>query len=223
MPSDDGQCKSNAVSIGHDVESVEGVEALQDFEENILIKSIIHLLTQTYTHLPTLTLMVPTNGEGSYFTFRPNSQQLLHLHLVSKMKAVKASSAILNTLCITRIIYGFQLDSHNQRVHHLVAPKSLRGVGLTNLHAQTDPNDEEDKSNNTVDIDSLLETPIFDPDKSNSWFANLVKNDYNTAEALYGGLVIAMGVVLSQEALRFVKYGASGYVPFHGGGGGQLF
>lgn len=139
---------------------------------------------------------------------------------IDKM-VVKASSAILNALCLTRFAYGFQLDFHNQGLH--LVPKGYTGVGqLTNLHTQNDPNNEEDENGKT-DMGSLLDTPIFDPEKSNSWFADLVKNDYNTAEALYGGLIIAMGVVLSQEALRFVKYGASGYIPFHGSGGGHLF
>ena len=74
-----------------------------------------------------------------------------------------------------------------------------------------------------MDINSLLDQPFFDPDKSDNWFANLVKSDYNTAEALYAGFIIIMGVVFSQEALRLFKYGSSGYVPFHGGGGGKLF
>ncbi|KAL7507886.1 hypothetical protein ACHAXN_004971 [Cyclotella atomus] len=80
---------------------------------------------------------------------------------------------------------------------------------------------ENNNEGNELDIDSLFDTQLFDPDKSDSWFANLVKNDYTTAEGLYAGFIIAVGVILSQEALRFEKYG-SGYVPFHGSGG-RLF
>jgi hypothetical protein len=115
--------------------------------------------------------------------------------------------------------------------HHALdlASTGFRVVRSTDLHLQTDPNDDDTNSHELIDLsdqldmDSLLDTPVFDPDKSNSWFANLVRNDYDTAEALYAGFIIAIGVILSQEALRFVKYGGSGYVPFHGGGGGQLF
>lgn len=73
-------------------------------------------------------------------------------------------------------------------------------------------------------LTDLLDQTLFDPNSpsnTNNWFANIVKNDYDTAEALYAGLVITLGVIVSQEALRIVKYGDV-YVPFHGTGG-RLF
>ena len=76
----------------------------------------------------------------------------------------------------------------------------------------------------TNQLSNLLDQPLFDPNSpsnTNNWFANIVKNDYDTAEALYSGLVIILGVIVSQEALRIVKYGDA-YVPFHGTGG-RLF
>mmetsp|Transcript_15607 Transcript_15607/g.25649 ORF Transcript_15607/g.25649 Transcript_15607/m.25649 type:complete len:159 (-) Transcript_15607:144-620(-) len=74
-------------------------------------------------------------------------------------------------------------------------------------------------------INKFLDTPLFDPDSESNqenWFANLVKNDYDSAEALYVGIVGIVGVIVSQEMLRIVKYGADNYVPF-GHGGGNLF
>lgn len=74
-------------------------------------------------------------------------------------------------------------------------------------------------------INTLLDTPLFDPDSEaneDNWFANLVKNDYDAAEALYVGIIGVVGVIVSQEMLRIVKYGADNYVPF-GRGGGNLF
>mmetsp|Transcript_16329 Transcript_16329/g.24531 ORF Transcript_16329/g.24531 Transcript_16329/m.24531 type:complete len:208 (-) Transcript_16329:1691-2314(-) len=96
-------------------------------------------------------------------------------------------------------------------------------------------NDPNEKDNKTMDekIDKILDTPFFDPDKildndannggdgsssSNplTWFANLVKNDYETAEALYAGVFFSVMVVLGQELLRMYMYG-DGYIPFQGG------
>eukprot|EP00569_Conticribra_weissflogii_P005118 CAMPEP_0171344568 /NCGR_PEP_ID=MMETSP0878-20121228/19683_1 /TAXON_ID=67004 /ORGANISM="Thalassiosira weissflogii, Strain CCMP1336" /LENGTH=96 /DNA_ID=CAMNT_0011847785 /DNA_START=306 /DNA_END=596 /DNA_ORIENTATION=+ len=84
---------------------------------------------------------------------------------------------------------------------------------------QNDDPDSIDEKN-----DSFLDKPFFDPENPNNndnWFANLVKNDYDTAEALYVGAFLTIMVIVSQELLRIVKYGDM-YVPF-GGGGGKLF
>lgn len=95
-------------------------------------------------------------------------------------------------------------------------------------------NSDDDKNNqqknlneNEVEsqINTFLDTPLFDPDSEanqDNWFANLVKNDYDSAEALYVGIIGIIGVIVSQEMLRVVKYGADNYVPF-GHGGGNLF
>jgi hypothetical protein len=74
-------------------------------------------------------------------------------------------------------------------------------------------------------IDAFLDKQIFDPESESNqdnWFANLVKNDYDSAEALYVGVFVFAGVIISQELLRIVKYGES-YIPFGQGGGGNLF
>ncbi len=85
--------------------------------------------------------------------------------------------------------------------------------------------DKNEDANTIVEkMDSFLDKPFFDPENPNNdenWFANLVKNDYNTAEALYVGAFLTVMVIVSQELLRMVKYGDM-YVPF-GVGGGQLF
>ena len=109
---------------------------------------------------------------------------------------------------------------------------------------QPDNNQKNDKTNdsdkNGADIvDEFLDRQFFDPDKviednndddttSSSpafirWFANLVKNDYETAEALYAGTFFVFLVILTQEALRWQLYGDN-YVPFASGRSvGSLF
>lgn len=121
-----------------------------------------------------------------------------------------------------------------------------------------DTNNQNDKTNKKIQItrtppprprttieeklDNLLDTQFFDPDqvidnsdeentKNNPilvWFATLVKNDYQTAEAFYAAGFISVLVIFTQELLRMVKYGDA-YIPFTnigsvgGGGGGSLF
>ena len=92
----------------------------------------------------------------------------------------------------------------------------LRGVVDPNNNIDEKEDDEE--SSLEEKIDKFLDTPFFNPNESNNWFANLVKNDYDLAEALYVGIVVVGGVILSQELLRIVKYGG-----FTSGGGGNLF
>ena len=91
-------------------------------------------------------------------------------------------------------------------------------------NSQNNNIDKEDNNNNSLDekINSFLDKPFFDPDdpsNDNNWFANLVKNDYDSAEGLYVGAIVIFGVIVSQELLRIVKYGG-GYVD---SGGGKLF
>ena len=84
-------------------------------------------------------------------------------------------------------------------------------------------------------VDDFLDKPFFDPDDQvakdeeegegggvKSWFAQLVINDYATAEALYAGLFFSVLLLATQEALRYYMYGVD-YVPFTRGGGGKLF
>lgn len=100
------------------------------------------------------------------------------------------------------------------------------------LAKNSDENENDSPQNNNQNgyeienkIDAFLDKQIFDPESESNqdnWFANLVKNDYDSAEALYVGVFVFAGVVISQELLRIVKYGES-YIPFAQGGGGNLF
>lgn len=80
------------------------------------------------------------------------------------------------------------------------------------------------------EIDEFLDTPFFDPEKVlrdeesddlSKNFAQFVKDDYGSAEALLSGAFIFILVILSQETVRMTIYG-NNYVPFHQGGGGFL-
>jgi hypothetical protein len=79
-------------------------------------------------------------------------------------------------------------------------------------------------------LDAILDTQFFNPDDYNedsqgpvAWFAKLVKNDYELAEALFVGLLFVILVILSQELLRMQLFG-SNYAPFQTGAGmGRLF
>ena len=88
---------------------------------------------------------------------------------------------------------------------------------INDTNASTNEN-EDTTSSLEEKIDAFLDKPFFDPNESNNWFANLVKNDYYTAESLYVGVIVIFGVILSQEMLRIVKYGG-----FSSGSGGKLF
>lgn len=93
-------------------------------------------------------------------------------------------------------------------------------------------NDNDDNEGLQEKINSFLDTPFFDPEDESieegtngsfiGWFAGLVKNDYETAEALYAGLFFAVLLVATQELVRYYMYGVD-YVPFTRGGGGQLW
>ena len=90
----------------------------------------------------------------------------------------------------------------------------------------TEDGGKDDANDNSFDrkIDTLLDSPFFEPyapSNDDNWFANLVKNDYESAEALYAGAVVIFGVIVSQELLKIVKYGG-GYVTFNPGDG-KLF
>lgn len=120
-------------------------------------------------------------------------------------------------------------------------------ASATKLYASEKKNDADDESDQKADskslqesIDFFLDRPFFDPDKvlDNQtkeirerpersinplvWFANLVKNDYQTAEALYAAGFISIMVVFAQELLRIVKYGDA-YHPFQNVSSGSLF
>jgi len=54
------------------------------------------------------------------------------------------------------------------------------------------------------------------------WFAQLVKNDYQTAETFYAAGFISVLVIFTQELLRMVRYGDA-YIPFTKIRNGSLF
>lgn len=95
----------------------------------------------------------------------------------------------------------------------------MRIATKTTIMTTIDPNNgdedrDETDTNPIVENDStrysFLEQAIFDPEdpsNENNWFANLVKNDYYTAEALYAGVIVIIGVIVAQDMLRIVKYG----------------
>jgi hypothetical protein len=77
-------------------------------------------------------------------------------------------------------------------------------------------------SNDDDKDENILDRTFFNPSsiEENSplrWFANLVQNDYETAEGLYVGIILAVLVLFSQELLRYYINGDQ-YIPFHSGG-----
>uniref|UniRef100_A0A7S2YTQ1 Uncharacterized protein n=1 Tax=Entomoneis paludosa TaxID=265537 RepID=A0A7S2YTQ1_9STRA len=74
----------------------------------------------------------------------------------------------------------------------------------------------------------FLDRPFFVPEQIDDasplkWFANLVENDYVTAEALFASFFITVMVIGTQEVLRMQLYGHD-YIPFaKGASGGGLF
>ncbi|KAL7576751.1 hypothetical protein ACA910_005666 [Epithemia clementina (nom. ined.)] len=84
--------------------------------------------------------------------------------------------------------------------------------------------------------DDWMDRPFFRPEEHLDndqappllqWFAKLVEQDYDTAEALFASLFIAILVIVTQELLRIQMFGDH-YIPFSsrgggGGGGGNLF
>lgn len=76
-----------------------------------------------------------------------------------------------------------------------------------NTHRKRNDDHEEE-----VDDDDWLDRPFFRPEQfSNNdkapqllrWFAQLVEQDYDTAEALFASFFIALLVFLTQDILRF--------------------
>lgn len=129
-------------------------------------------------------------------------------------------------------------------------PRTALRLSKFDKDTNEDENDKDDdthqKSINDA-VNSFLDTQFFNPDdiilKSEStqngldsddevgnnnnnpvllWFAKLVKDDYQTAEAFYAAGFISILVIFTQEMLRMVKYGDA-YVPFTKIGSGSLF
>jgi hypothetical protein len=94
--------------------------------------------------------------------------------------------------------------------------KKSSGMTLRLTDEQTpEPPDDQDPDEESV---NFLDRQFFDPsqvqeDSPLKWFANLVEQDYVTAEALYASVIGFLLVVVSQELLRFQLYGDR-YVPF---------
>ena len=87
------------------------------------------------------------------------------------------------------------------------------------------PTDKKEEDDNDDDGAAFLDRLFFDPSqvKDNSpfkWFATMVEQDYETAEALYASTIIAILVLISQELIRFQVLGEH-YVPFKSGGSGM--
>lgn len=95
----------------------------------------------------------------------------------------------------------------------------------TSLNAEKNDNKDPDQDKNLADrIDEFLDRPFINLEDENdsNWFTNLIKNDYDLAEALFTSAFLTVMVILSQELLRMQMYGEN-YIPFHSGGGGKLF
>mmetsp|Transcript_27032 Transcript_27032/g.58168 ORF Transcript_27032/g.58168 Transcript_27032/m.58168 type:complete len:175 (-) Transcript_27032:379-903(-) len=119
-----------------------------------------------------------------------------------------------------------QQQQHRGRKHAGAALSPAMATDPNNNNGNETNDKDNDNNNESMDekIDSFLDTPFFDPNapsNDNNWFANLVKDDYESAEALYAGVVVIFGVIVSQDLLRIVKYG--GLSSGGGGGGGNLF
>ena len=115
------------------------------------------------------------------------------------------------------------MDLSSNHMHYWCSNLAQRQTCI--LRGSVDPrtniDDKEDDEESSLEekIDKFLDTPFFNPNESNNWFANLVKSDYDSAESLYVGIVVVGGVIVSQEMLRIVKYGGI----TSGGAGVNLF
>ena len=142
------------------------------------------------------------------------------------------SKAILSLTILSPLVHSFAPAS-SQYQRTTTKPSS----STTALHLSNDP---EQPKTFQEKLDQFLDKPLFDPDqileneneeinenpgKSKNplvWFASLVKNDYETAEALFAAGIISFMVVLAQELLRMAKYGDA-YHAFQNGSSGSLF
>jgi len=139
----------------------------------------------------------------------------------------KSALFLLLILCITPI-QGFFTHSiiANALSRIPVTSNSCRNSGV--VHTKLREKDDGNNDSFQEKLDTFLDTPFFDPEDESllqedessgrisgfrSWFASLLKNDYETAEALYVALVFSILVVFSQELLRMQMYG-NNYIPF---------
>jgi hypothetical protein len=143
-------------------------------------------------------------------------------------------SGVILLLIVPEIQAAFQSPStfNRRAIKKIRIPTEL----LDEKHTDNErPNEEIEGNKNSAEVndqsfDDMLDKPFFEPEQVTEddplpvrWFADLVKNDYNTAEALYAGVIFVIMVIISQELLRMQLYG-DGYVPFQAGvRPGQLF
>lgn len=90
-------------------------------------------------------------------------------------------------------------------------------------------NQESPTEDDESQMNKFLDTPFFDPSQVNDdsplrGFANLVENDYETAEVLFAGSFFVVLILITQELLRMQLHGDSYVSLLHGSGGkGSLF
>jgi hypothetical protein len=106
-----------------------------------------------------------------------------------------------------------KLPNCDRTTHDLTTTTRWMVMSMTN-----NSEDEDDSTN-------FLDRQFFDPTKVKDsspfkWFASMVENDYETAEALYASTIIAILVLISQELIRFQVLGEY-YIPFKAGGGSE--
>lgn len=99
----------------------------------------------------------------------------------------------------------------NNKASRTIVNKPTHSVHCTKLKEKYD--DNNDNKSFQERLDKFLDTPFFDPNDESSWFASWVKNDYETAEFLYVGIIFVLLTVFSQELLRMAVYG-NDYIPF---------
>lgn len=132
---------------------------------------------------------------------------------------------------VAKTLAAMVLVSLLQVVDAFVNPITSRYISVAHLKLLDEDSDNSSSSKKEKPLDEqwdeFLDKPFFEPERAKkgplAWFANLVEDDYEAAEALFAGLYIVVLVVLTQEVLRMQLYGDA-YVPFRAGGGaGSLF
>lgn len=109
--------------------------------------------------------------------------------------------------------YNTRHDHRQMSVVRLTTTLARMAIGPNNVKDEKNMTDESIIDEKAASR-SVLDKVIFDPDEpsnENNWFANLVKNDYYTAEALYAGVIVIIGVIVAQDMLRIVKDGGGEY------------
>ena len=134
------------------------------------------------------------------------------------------SRALLRVACIAWTLHCLEAFSVPQR--RLSASSARRLAGRVKLDDEEDGLlDKVDEMLEPVDdlldkVDEMLDRPFYDPSQDeDSWLSKLSGGDAELAGTLFASGFLALMVVVSQELVRWYKYGAN-YVPFRPGGGG---